>query len=235
LSRPRFFLSISSFLWSPLSSSFLEGAYGSTSWQTTAACRETSGSGELAGGGALQGGYELAGANALSRKHVRAARPAAARVAAGGSEPVSLCTNCDNGCDGAARVPVKSFSGCPAAAELTAPEALTSCLAGADSPRADAGSATGSCRRAAHPGPRGRSRRGGALPSSSQRPAARGPEQRRDGTSCRWRRGCQRSSRRGTGARTGARRQRQDAFWREASARCGGRGRKTAQARPRRM
>jgi hypothetical protein len=138
-----------------------------------------------------------------------------------------------------ATVPVKSFSGCPAAAELTAPEASTSCLAGADSPRADASSSTGSCRRAAYPGPRGRSGRGGGLPSSSQREKGarerERPEQRSDGTSCRWRRGCQRSSRRGSGARTGARRQRQDAFWREASARCGGRGRKTAQARLRRM
>nr|ASZ80033.1 COLO [Bambusa oldhamii] len=66
-------------------------------------------------------------ANALSRKHVRAplcagcsARPAAARVAAGGGEPAFLCTDCDSGCDGAARVPVEVFSGCPAAAELAA-------------------------------------------------------------------------------------------------------------------
>jgi hypothetical protein len=39
-------------------------------------------------GGGQQGGGELAGVNALSRKHVRAARPAAARVAAGGAELV---------------------------------------------------------------------------------------------------------------------------------------------------
>ncbi|KAL5222129.1 hypothetical protein ABZP36_026842 [Zizania latifolia] len=68
-------------------------------------------------------------ANALSRKHVRAplcagcaARPAAARVAEGrgpgAGEPAFLCAGCDSGCDSAARVPVKGFSGCPAAAEL---------------------------------------------------------------------------------------------------------------------
>ena len=66
-------------------------------------------------------------ANALSRKHVRAplcagcaARPAAARVADGAGEPAFLCADCDRGCDGAARVPVEGFSGCPAAAELAA-------------------------------------------------------------------------------------------------------------------
>ncbi|KAF0900018.1 hypothetical protein E2562_026258 [Oryza meyeriana var. granulata] len=69
-------------------------------------------------------------ANALSRKHVRAplcagcaARPAAARVASGRGEeePAFLCAGCDSGCDdGAARVPVEGFSGCPAAAELAA-------------------------------------------------------------------------------------------------------------------
>ncbi|CAM0911824.1 unnamed protein product [Alopecurus aequalis] len=66
-------------------------------------------------------------ANALSRKHVRAplcagcaARPAAARVADGGGEPAFLCADCDGGCEGAARVPVEGFSGCPAAAELAA-------------------------------------------------------------------------------------------------------------------
>uniref|UniRef100_A0ACD5Y283 Uncharacterized protein n=1 Tax=Avena sativa TaxID=4498 RepID=A0ACD5Y283_AVESA len=66
-------------------------------------------------------------ANALSRKHVRAplcagcaARPAAARVAAGGGEPAFLCADCDGGCEGAARVPVEGFSGCPAASELAA-------------------------------------------------------------------------------------------------------------------
>ncbi|KAM0911888.1 hypothetical protein ACQ4PT_013177 [Festuca glaucescens] len=66
-------------------------------------------------------------ANALSRKHVRAplcagcaARPAAARVAAGGGESAFLCADCDAGCEGAARVPVEGFSGCPAAHELAA-------------------------------------------------------------------------------------------------------------------
>ncbi|VAI86567.1 unnamed protein product [Triticum turgidum subsp. durum] len=66
-------------------------------------------------------------ANALSRKHVRAplcagcaARPAAARVAAGGGEPAFLCADCDGGCEGAARVPVEGFAGCPAASELAA-------------------------------------------------------------------------------------------------------------------
>ncbi|XP_037459424.1 zinc finger protein CONSTANS-LIKE 14-like [Triticum dicoccoides] len=66
-------------------------------------------------------------ANALSRKHVRAplcagcaARPAAARVAAGGGEPAFLCADCDGGCEGAARVPVVGFAGCPAASELAA-------------------------------------------------------------------------------------------------------------------
>uniref|UniRef100_A0A0E0E115 CCT domain-containing protein n=1 Tax=Oryza meridionalis TaxID=40149 RepID=A0A0E0E115_9ORYZ len=71
-------------------------------------------------------------ANALSRKHVRAplcaacaTRPAAARVASASAtgEPAFLCAGCDTGCecdDGAARVPVEGFSGCPAAAELAA-------------------------------------------------------------------------------------------------------------------
>ncbi|KAI4974730.1 hypothetical protein ZWY2020_048337 [Hordeum vulgare] len=78
-------------------------------------------------------------ANALSRKHVRAplcagcaARPAAARVAAGGGESAFLCADCDDGCEGAARVPMEGFAGCPAAAELAA---STSSLAAVALPR----------------------------------------------------------------------------------------------------
>lgn len=87
---------------------------------------------------------EVATALRLSRKHVRAPLyagcatcPAAARVAAGGGESAFLCADCDDGCEGAARVPMEGFAGCPAAAELAA---STSSLAAVALPRSVAAS-----------------------------------------------------------------------------------------------
>jgi hypothetical protein len=63
------------------------------------------------GGGGLQEG---------GRRQLLQARPATARVAAGGGELAFLCADCNGGCDGTAWVPVEGFSGCPATAELGA-------------------------------------------------------------------------------------------------------------------
>jgi hypothetical protein len=52
------------------------------------------------------------------------ARPAVARVAAGRSKPVFLCTDCDGRCDGNVRVPIEGFSDYPAAAELAVSRSL---------------------------------------------------------------------------------------------------------------